>query len=188
MENNVKSECSQSLKLGFVSYETGSWSIKDKFGTVTNLTQYTKITEFDSVTNPNYSLTFGDANTKLDLLTKPYWNLYKLFHELTEKENTRKGSKIITAFFNLNENDIKELDLRVPWFVNGVYYRIVEIADFNPLLNASTKVSLLQVEQPKFDFTSNEMIYKMAETSTQVLTTNKNQIVTTQKQDYVKSN
>ena len=173
------------LKIGFTSRVDGDWELEGFDGTILPCPKYNRISEFDDLTNPNYSLTFGDANAKVPLNTVPYWNLYRLFHQLTEEEHTRDGSKVITAYFNLNENDIANLDLRVPWFVNGVYYRIVSVSDFNPTLNESTKVTLLQVESPKFDFTSNQMIYKMAELDTPVLSDNKQQIVNTQLKENV---
>tara|TARA_R110002153_G_scaffold189041_1_gene341881 strand:+ start:12865 stop:15276 length:2412 start_codon:yes stop_codon:yes gene_type:complete len=180
----VKENIGAFLKIGFVNRENQEFQILDELSVVTNVPSYNRISEFNDVSNPNYSLTFGDADEKIGLLSTPYWTLYRLFHQLTEEENTRHGSKIITAYFNLNENDIANLNLTIPWFVNGVYYRIVEISNFNPLSNQSTKVSLLQIEQPKFDFTSNQMIYKMSNLWTPVISDNNKQILKTL-QDYV---
>lgn len=178
--DGVKEKLSAFLKIGFVSRQSGDWELRDQFAVINYATQYLRISEFSDLINPNYSLTFGDADAKIQLNTFPYWNLYRLFHQLTEEEQTRDGSKIIEAYFNLNENDIAQLDLRRAWFVNGVYYRIISVDNFNPLTNASTKVKLLQIEQPRFDFTSNEMIYKMASYSTKVLTTNSTKLINTQ--------
>jgi hypothetical protein len=183
----TKSPIGEFLKIGFAELVQGEWELRSTISPDVILNEYWKVSEFSSVQNPTFSLTFGDANANFDIGNKPHWNMYRLFHEITEKEQTRNGSKEITAYFNLTENDIADLDLRRAWFVRGVYFRIVSVDNFNPLSNTSTKVKLLQIESPKFDYTSNEVIYNdgFKSASVSVLGTNKaNEIVNT-KNGYV---
>ncbi len=154
-----KTTLGASLKLGFLVKQSGDWELRNNLGDIFPLDAYWQISEFDSITNPVFSLTYGKPNPFINLNSLPHWNLWELFHSLTEKEQTRRGSKEISAYFNLNENDIAELDLRRAWFVNGIYFRLIEISKFNPLSNGTTKVRLLQIETPFFDFTSNQIIY-----------------------------
>ncbi len=182
-DNVSKTGIGSFLKIGFTSRESGNWELEGQAGVV-NMDQYVRISEFDEISKPNYALTFGDANTQLPLSTIPYWNVYRLFHKLTEEEQTRDGSKIVTMYFNLNENDISLLDLTRVWEVDGVYFRIISIDSFNPISNKSTKVRLLQVDSPDFDYTSNEMIFNLkgipfvlGGDGSKLLTTNKNQYV-----------
>jgi len=162
----------KTLKIGFVSEQIGVYQIDD--GTVNTLTRYICASEFDDPRKPLYSLTFGEPDTDLLQSQGAYWNLYRLFHQLTEEEKTRKGAKVVSLFVYLNENDIALLDLRRVVYINGVYYRIVQIENFNPLTNAPTRVKLLQIEAVKYDFTSNEIIYKNSTDggTTKVLATN----------------
>ena len=187
LNNLEKSTLGASLKLGFMTKQSGDWELRDELGGTQSLDEYWQIAEFDSITNPNYSLTYGTPSPFIPLNKSAYWNLWNLFHSLTEEEQTRSGSKEIVAYFNLNENDIAELDLRRAWFVNGVYFRLIEIAKFNPLSNGTTKVRLLQIETPFFDFTSNEIIYSNAfknNPNSRVLATTSGELVKT-KNGYV---
>lgn len=167
------------LKIGFVSKRSGFYQIEDPGG-VTGLNEYVAVTEFDDPINPNFSLTFGDPQTTLNQNRPAYWNLYRLFHQLTEEERTRLGAKTATVYVYLDENDIRQLDIRRVVFIDQVYYRIVKIENFNPLTTAPTKVELIQIESVKYDFTSNEIIYKiMTDNYRPLLATNKNELITT---------
>lgn len=184
-----KRSLGKTLKIAFISEQTGVYQIVD--GAVNTYTRYICASEFDDPIKPIYSLTFGPANTDLLQVQPAYWNLYRLFHQLTEEEKTKRGAKIVDLYIYLNENDIALLDLRRVVYINGVYYRIVQISNFNPLTNAPTRVKLLQIEAVKYDFTSNEIIYKNATDSGkakllatnteegEVITTNKNSNVST---------
>jgi len=174
------------LKIGFVKNLTGEYEIDDGT-TVHALTNYVAVTEFDNPRKPTFTLTFGDADTDLLQDKAAYWNMYRLFHQLTEEEKTRKGAKVVTMYVNLNENDIRQLDLRRVVYVDQVYYRIVSIDSFNPLSSKPTRVKLLQIEHVKYDFTSNEIIYKSYNLEQPILATNNNEPIITNKNAYVQT-
>jgi hypothetical protein len=183
-ELSEKTDIGKVLKIGFVNERNGAYFLTDDVSqTVQN--RYIVLSEFDDVDSPTYSLTFDDAPTTLLQTSPSYWNLFRLFHQLTEEEKTRKGAKIVELWIYLDENDISQLDIRRVVFVNNVFYRIVSIDAFNPLTNSPTKVKLLQIESVKYDFTSNEIIYKMNQGFINLLSTNKNEPIQTNKNKYV---
>lgn len=176
------------LKIGFVRKLQGFYQIEDSTG-VTGLNEYIAVTEFDNPLDPVFTLTFGQPQTTLNQAKPAYWNLYRLFHQLTEEEKTRKGAKVVTLYVYLDENDIRQLDIRRVVFIDQVYYRIVKIENFNPLTNAPTKVQLLQIEAVKYDFTSNEIIYKIyTDNNRPVLATNRQELITTNANQNVQTN
>lgn len=165
------------FKIAFVSEQIGYYEIDD--GGVNSLNRYICASEFDDPKKPIHALTFGPPLTSLLQTQSAYWNLYRLFHQLTEEEKTRKGAKVVSMFIYLDENDINQLDIRRVVYVSGVYYRIVQIVNFNPLTTKPTLVKLLQIEYVNYDFTSNEIIYKTMGADDRVLATNKNEPIIT---------
>lgn len=155
-----KSPLSSGIKLGFVSKKKGDWIIADHLGNQNHRDYYYAISEFDNLEKPIYSLTYSIPKPFINLKQKPYWNLYNLFHKETEQEKTRNGAKLITLSLNISEGFIGELDLRKAWLIRGVYYRLIDIKNFNPLSNETTEVTLLQIDSTQFDYTSNEVIIK----------------------------
>jgi hypothetical protein len=67
-------------------------------------------------------------------------------------EITSKNSKIVTWFFNLNEEDIRTFSFRDLVFVQGNYYVVNKIIDFNPQERQTTKVEMLKINA-EVDFT-----------------------------------
>jgi hypothetical protein len=172
------------LKIGFVNKRQGAYFLTDQTGqNVQN--EYIVCSEFDDPQAPTYSLTFGEPETDLPQTSPAYWNLFRLFHKLTEEEKTRKGAKIVEAFIYLNENDINQLDLRRVIFINQVYYRLVSIDNYDPTTSSPTKVKLLQIDVVKYDFTSNDIIYKQNQGFIKLLSNNKDQAIQTNKNKYV---
>jgi hypothetical protein len=173
-----KTDIGNLFKIGFVKNKSGDYEIDDET-TVTGLNEYVVISEFDDVDSPTYSLTFGQPDTSLLQSSQSYWNLFRLFHQLTEEEKTRNGAKVVELYCYLNENDVSLLDLRRVIFINGVYYRLISIDNFNPLTSTPTKVRLLQIDAVRYDFTSNEIIYKQNQEGLKLLSTNREYLVQT---------
>ena len=75
-------------------------------------------------------------------------------------EITDADSKSVSVSIYLTPSDINILDFRNLIYINGIYYRLNKISDYNPLLNQSTKVELLKVNdltyfQSKFSDNTN---------------------------------
>lgn len=177
-ENSEKRGLGNLFKIAFLSEQAGYWQLRQG-GQLNGNNRYLCASEFDDPKKPIHALTFGTPATNLLQSQGAYWNLYRLFHKLTEEEKTRKGAKIVSMYIYLDENDINQLDIRRVVYVSGVYFRIVQISNFNPLTTAPTLVKLLQIEHVNYDFTSNEIIYKTMGASDPLLATNKNEPIIT---------
>ena len=77
-----------------------------------------------------------------------YWNntrrsvgLFQKYHR--NRFEIRDKGKLYTAFFNLNDTDMSNLDFRVPIFVVDTYYLLNKVENYDPLSNVTTKVELI---------------------------------------------
>lgn len=77
-------------------------------------------------------------------------NLYTSFWQNFIEEISDKYSKIVTAYFNLTSEDIRTLDFRDSYFVDGTYYRLNKVIDFSPIGNTLTKVELIKIRDAVF--------------------------------------
>ena len=72
-------------------------------------------------------------------------NLFNAYYSSYFAEITDKDSRTLTAKFRLTEQDIFDLDFAKFVHIDGGYYRISQIVDFNPGANDLTQVELLRV-------------------------------------------
>lgn len=72
-------------------------------------------------------------------------NLYTLFWQNFIREISDRYSKLITAQFNLTAEDIRTIDFRDQYFVDGVYYRLNKIINYSPVGNQLTTVELIMI-------------------------------------------
>jgi len=68
-----------------------------------------------------------------------YWGRY-IF------EIANKNSKSVSCNIYLTPEDIFKLDFRNTFYINGIYYRLNKISDYNPLNNNTTKCEFIKVE------------------------------------------
>jgi hypothetical protein len=88
---------------------------------------------FDNPYNPSYDLAFGRTQ-------RIYWptpqipvnNLYEQFHKSTLNNIIDINSRLLEAKFHLTPKDIAEFDFRDIIFLNGQYWRVNKIQNFNP--------------------------------------------------------
>jgi hypothetical protein len=88
------------------------------------------VTDYDDVNN-----TYSDAVIKEGLYQTYYNNMVNML-----KQNPR----VRNVNINLNIKDIVNLDFRKLIYIDGVYWRINKIKDFNPLTKSTTKVELVE--------------------------------------------
>jgi len=88
------------------------------------------VTDYDDATN-----TYSDVVIKEGLFQTYYYNLVNML-----KQNPR----VRNVNINLSIKDIVNLDFRKLIYIDGVYWRINKIKDFNPLSNTTTKVELVE--------------------------------------------
>ena len=102
---------------------------------------------WDHPTNPRWDLNFGPTQ-------KIYWNsnaypthnVFNQFHRNTLEAIINENGRVLTGDFYLTPTDISDIDPRDIIYIDGVYYRILEIKDYNPIAyDKLTQVSLLKI-------------------------------------------
>lgn len=109
---------------------------------------YPYLGHFDNPFEPNYDINFGqvvgyyypDYSSTNDTLYEDYWRSY--FEEITDK-----NSRIITANFYLTATDMADLRFNDNIFINGQYYKINKISNYDPSKNELTQVELLKTRE-----------------------------------------
>lgn len=72
-------------------------------------------------------------------------NLYTSFWENFIQEISDQYSKLVTAYFNLTPEDVRVLDFSAKYFIDGTYFRLNKVIDFNPIGNQLTKCELIKI-------------------------------------------
>lgn len=105
----------------------------------------------DDPITPTTDLSFGVPNEIY--YVNPYGqtsytnnNLFNQYHKLFIDEITDVNSKIVTAFFRLQPLDILVLSFRNKIYIDGQYYRLNKVIDYNPLVEDVTKCELLKIK------------------------------------------
>ena len=121
----------------------------------------------DDPITPTADLSFGVPNEIF--YVNPYGqtsytnnNLFNQYHKVFIDEITDVNSKIVTAFFRLQPLDILNLSFRNKIYIDGQYYRLNKVIDYNPLVDDVTKCELLKIKNgvpfvettKEIDFTS----------------------------------
>lgn len=128
---------------------------------VVNTSVYPLTTHQNNPLNPTYDLNFGvcftyyheyNSITESNLLNN-YWR--RTLHQI----NT---SRILTAYFNLDEQDIKNIKLNDLIYIDNSYWYINKIIDFNPVKTNITKVELISIDD--LQTTSSGVIIDVDET------------------------
>jgi hypothetical protein len=92
-------------------------------------------------------------------------NIYNAYWKRYIEEITHKDSKIVRAWFYLNEDDIHNFSFRYLIWADlgggGAYYHVNKIIDYNPLQRQVTQVELLKIN--KLDDFSGELIWGTGE-------------------------
>ena len=73
-------------------------------------------------------------------MVNTYWSKFL-------KEITDTNSKIVALYVNLKPIDILTLDFRKLFKIDGNYYRLNKVIDFDPYGRSSTKVELLKIRE-----------------------------------------
>lgn len=94
-----------------------------------------------------YDFTFGNP----DNFTYPNTNCYNFFWSKYINEITDKNSKILECYLSLRPYDYNELSFRKSYYIDGNYWRLLKVTDFDAVGEATTKCSFLLVE-PQTNF------------------------------------
>jgi hypothetical protein len=115
-------------------------------GVVTTFTEYPSCHHLDDIDNPSFDLNFGVPQwvfyNALDYTTN---NLFQDNHLQSIRELTSRDSKIVNAYFRLDETDIYKNFMRRLCNIDGVLYRKNIVKDFRATSNDMTKVELVKI-------------------------------------------
>lgn len=136
---------------GLKSCNQFNWNVN---GTITQLTQYPFAGHVNDTQYPTLDLSFRyPYRIYWSIPAQAYTNnaLYNAYWKKFIEEITDKDSKLIKAWFNLNEVDIGKFTFRNLIYCDlgggGAYYYVNKIIDYNPLERGITQVELLKVKQ-----------------------------------------
>jgi hypothetical protein len=146
---------------GLVNMNLGSWNLIHATGT-TNYNYYPYVGHNDNPYNPtkdyNWSLPKHVYYT-YPATTYTTNNLYNRFYSRQVNQLTDQNSRIVTAWFNLDELDIKYFSFRNVVYVGhplNAYFYVNNIKDYNVMDRQSTQVELLKLIE--YDYFEPEII------------------------------
>jgi hypothetical protein len=94
-----------------------------------------------------YNFNYGKVYT----LNYPNTNCYNFFWKRYIDEITDKNSKILECYLALRPYDYNELSFRKNYYIDGSYWRLLSVVDYDVTSNQTTKCTFLKVE-PKSAF------------------------------------
>jgi hypothetical protein len=94
-----------------------------------------------------YNFNYGKVYT----LNYPNTNCYNFFWKRYIDEITDKNSKILECYLALRPYDYNELSFRKNYYIDGSYWRLLSVVDYDATSGQTTKCSFLKVE-PKSAF------------------------------------
>ena len=94
-----------------------------------------------------YNFNYGKVYT----LNYPNTNCYNFFWKKYIDEITDKNSKILECYLGLRPYDYNELSFRKNYYIDGSYWRLLSVVDYDATSGQTTKCSFLKVE-PKSAF------------------------------------
>jgi hypothetical protein len=115
---------------------------------VTSMTSYPAASMWDDVFNPTYSLEFGRLSKVYfeNSGVSPNQNLFEKFYKSTMLNIIDTNASLFEGKFVLTTKMMAEFDFRDIWFIQGQYWRVNEIKDYNPIEgNQLTSVVLYKI-------------------------------------------
>ena len=124
-----------------------SWDILNGTTVLGSYTEYPYAGHFDDPDAPAADLNFGaPVQLYFELLAGDLSaNLFNAYYSSYFAEITDKDSRVLSGKFKLNDTDIFNLDFAKFVYVDGGYYRISQIIDYNAGGNDLTQCELLRV-------------------------------------------
>lgn len=156
--NNVPKQTTAGVRILYWGGEVATsyqWNYTDNSNSLTKST-YPYAGHLDSVSSPTFDLNFTNPR-ELYYITQTYTdgNLWNRYHKQFIEEITDSNSKIVTGFFYLKPVDILNLSFRDTIYIDGTYYRLQRVIDYDPSKEQVTKVELLKIKNaPTFAPTS----------------------------------
>lgn len=152
IENNVMKPNAGAPRIMFRNgSKTGSWTLRDTAGTGSELlTTYPCVHHFDNWQDPEFDLNFK-------LVSEVYYtttivttiNCYSEYYSTFINEMTSPAGKVVSAWINWNEIDIKNRDFGKLLMIDGALFRLNEIKEFSADVQATTEIELIKVLKAK---------------------------------------
>jgi hypothetical protein len=102
-----------------------------------------------------YNFSYGGNN----IVTYPNNNCYNLFWKNYIEEITSKDSKLLTCYIALRPTDYADYNFRQSYYIDGQYFRLIKIVDYDPNSNNTTKcIFLKQAKVAAFVATTKDVL------------------------------
>lgn len=128
-----------------------TWQLENSdTGALTNLTSYPQAHHLDDLSNPTFDLNFG-VPIRLFYVATTYTNdnLFQRHHVDFLRELTSIDSKVMRAFFKVDEEDLYENFMRYLVNVEGVMFRKNLVNDYRVDDDDTTQFELLKLIRPR---------------------------------------
>ena len=124
-----------------------SWDILNNTTVLGSYTEYPYAGHFDDPDAPAADINFGvPVQLYFELASGDLSaNLFNAYYSSYFAEITDKDSRVLTGKFKLNDTDIFNLDFAKFVYVDGGYYRISKVIDYNAGSDELTQCELLRV-------------------------------------------
>jgi len=149
--NNVEENVDSVIRILQCKKITGvdTWHIQTAGGggNLHTDTDYCYAGHFDDPDAPSNDINFGVPIELFFVLVSGAINVnqFNLYYSSYMAEITDKDSRLLTAFFKLNEQDIFNLDFSSFKYIDGGLYRLSKVMDYDAGANELTKCELLRV-------------------------------------------
>ena len=102
-----------------------------------------------------YNFSYGGNN----IVTYPNNNCYNLFWKNYIEEITSKDSKLLTCYISLRPTDYADYNFTQSYYIDGQYFRLIKIVDYDPNSNNTTKcIFLKQAKVAAFVATTKDVL------------------------------
>lgn len=132
---------------GLVNTST-NWTLKTKLAGSFTYSDFPYAGMLDDTANPTFDLSFAQPKAVYygnGIVTYTNGNLFNRYWKKTIEEITDKDSKILTAYFKLNEVEFNALSFRKFYFIDQQYYRLYSLEhDLNS--NEPIKIEFLKLK------------------------------------------
>ena len=128
-----------------------SWTFTSSLNGSSTVSTYPYAGHLDNPVTPTEDLNFGIPREVYYVIaqTDQYTdkNLYNKYYRQFIAEISDRNSKILTAYFYLTPVDILTLDFQNKIYIDGQYYRLNKVFDYNPIVTTVTKCELLKIKE-----------------------------------------